>query len=92
MANTPAQQQAAVAADTRALAALDLATLQTAYNAVQAGNISINVMITQLTNMANALGDPVRQQQAQTLLSVWQTNFVGQLATMLSQANAAAGN
>lgn len=84
-----ADQAAQVAADTKALAITDLATLQ-AFQAMAVNPIStVGQLETGMSTLAENLGDPNRQLAIAAMQGSYQA-FLGQLATMISQTNALA--
>lgn len=85
------QDAQAVADAVKVLAQDDLATLQAMNALVTNPATTVQQLGAAIETFPGSLGDPARQQQAQSLTGAYLQLLDG-LATMISQANAAAGN
>ena len=89
---TAASEEAQVASDATTLAATDLTTLQAFQAEIQTGTVTLAQFLADLAALQQSLGDPGRQSTAGSILSAWQQSVSGAIDTMVSEANAAAGN
>ena len=87
----PKVQQAAVAAASLSLAQTDLVTLQTFQSLATAPTTTISQLAAAFVALPANLGDPGRISTIQGLSGGYQM-FLSNLATLISQTNAAAGN
>ena len=83
-----ATQAAQVAADEKALAAIDLATLQTFNTAASSGTFTVASFTATLQALPAALGDPDRQRRAQIIADQFAANL-SQFAALVSDTTAA---
>jgi hypothetical protein len=90
-APTPAQQEAAILAAQQTLAAEDLTVLQTFQTVATTSSSTIAQLEAAMTTAKAGLGDPGRLASLTSILGGYD-QFLSNLATLISQTNAAAGN